>query len=347
MKAALLTAPGRLEVKNDYPTPMCPPDGVLIRVMACGVCSADAKMLHSGHRALVYPRILGHEIAGRVVESRTPDAKPGDRVQIAPGMRCGVCRSCRRGADNQCEKREIFGFTRDGGFAEFLAVPLSGVPHGALQPLPEGLPWDLAALGEPVACCINAQERIGVYPEDAVLILGAGPLGLMHCAAARSRGAGTLLIADPLPDRRRNALAGWADHAFDPQSPDWLDRISSAVGGQGVDAIILAASGIAWDPKWVSLLAPQGRISVFSGSPPETAAFTGDLNGIHYREHLIAGAYGCTAAQNAAAISLIASGGFDFERLVTRRVSLTQCLEGLAHTRRREGYKSIVEVAHE
>jgi len=196
MKAAILEQPGKLGIRK-VRTPECPCGGVLVEVKACGICSSDAKMVTSGHRALNYPRILGHEIAGIVSESQNPQFKPGDRVQVAPGLRCGECLACRRGMDNQCEHREILGFSYDGGFAR---IPLSGPIIGALTLLPENVSFEDAALGEPLACCINAQERAGVRSHDTVLIIGAGPLGLLHALVAKSRRVQTVIISETLED---------------------------------------------------------------------------------------------------------------------------------------------------
>lgn len=123
MKAAILKQPGKLEIK-DIPTPDCPAGGVRIKIKACGICSADVKMVTQGHRALNYPRIPGHEIAGVIEQSRTNKFKEGNRIKIAQGLRCGMCSYCLKGMDNLCPNRQILGFTYNGGFAEYFATPL-------------------------------------------------------------------------------------------------------------------------------------------------------------------------------------------------------------------------------
>ena len=105
MKAAILKEPGNLVIE-DVPTPRCPRGGLLLKIQACSICSTDVKMFHRGQRDLVYPRIIGHEVAGVVVQSCAHGTvfKNGDRVQVAPGISCGECSSCRQGADNQCDQ---------------------------------------------------------------------------------------------------------------------------------------------------------------------------------------------------------------------------------------------------
>jgi len=335
--------PGKLEVRETI-TPECPEGGVLIKVKACGICSADAKMVARGHRALVYPRILGHEITGIVVENRTSQFKIGDRVQVAPGLKCGHCIPCRRGEDNQCENREILGFTKNGGFADYLAIPLKGSLAGTLNLLPENVPYETATLAEPIACCINAQNKIGIKKEDAVLIIGGGPLGLLHGAVARVNGADNIIIAETHAHRRRLAVPTWADRVIDPANESLEHKIVESTNKRGVNVIIFACSEVCLDEDLMKLLSPGGRVSVFSGTPPSVSRIEFDSNFIHYNEIIISGAYGCTAYQNAEAIRLMAAGQLALDRLITQRVKLEKINNGLDHTLSNKALKSIVEV---
>lgn len=343
MQAAILMEPGKLELR-ETPTPECPEGGVLVKVKACGICSADAKMITKGHRTLVYPRILGHEIAGIVAESRSSKFKAGDRVQVAPGLKCGRCLPCCRGEDNQCENREILGFTRDGGYAEYLAVPLKGIITGALNLLPGNVSYVAATLGEPIACCINAQNKIGIKNKDAVLIFGGGPLGLLHCAVARINGAGNILIAETQAHRRELALAHWADKAIDPINESLEQKVMELTNERGVDVMIFACSEICLDDGRMKLLSRSGRVSIFSGTSPQLSRIEIDSNFIHYNEVIIGGAYGCSALQNAEAIGLIAAERFDIDRLITQKVNLENIHQGLDHTLSNTALKSIMEV---
>jgi L-iditol 2-dehydrogenase len=304
-------------------------------------------MIAKGHRALVYPRILGHEMAGVVVESGAREFKAGDRVQVAPGLRCRNCRQCRRGADNQCENREIFGFTTDGGFAEYIPIPLKGPVVGSLSLLPESVSYDVATLGEPIACCMNAQDKLGTKPGDTVLIIGAGPLGLLHSYVARVKGAENILVSEIQISRRKSAMPTWADQTIDPANTDLFQTVMDATNEKGVDTIIFACSQTGMDEKFIKLLAPGGRISVFSGMPPQVAQIQLDLNVIHYNEIKISGAYGCTAYQNTEAIKLIASGQLPLGELITNRVALDNIEKGFEHTQANKALKSILEVQDE
>ena len=168
MKAAVLKKPGILRL-IEIADLDCSKGGVRIKVMACGICSSDVKMVTGGHRALIYPRIPGHEISGIIDQSRTKHFREGDRVQVAPGLRCTTCFQCQKGADNQCKYREILGFTRDGGFAEYMTVPVTGPIIGSLTHLPKNISYAAATLAEPLACCINAQEKIRIKSDECNL----------------------------------------------------------------------------------------------------------------------------------------------------------------------------------
>ena len=345
MKAAILKQPGKLEIR-EVRTPECPCGGVLVKVKACGICSSDAKMVTSGHRALNYPRILGHEIAGIVSESQNPQFKPGDRVQVAPGLRCGECLACWRGLDNQCEHREILGFSYDGGFAQYIAIPLSGPIIGALTLLPIKVSFEEATLGEPLACCINAQEKAGVRSRDTVLIIGAGPLGLLHAMVAKSRRAETVIISETLEHRRTIAQNIRADYVVNPLEENLYQSVLEITNGKGVDVVIFACSQVALDETVINLMAPCGRVSIFSGILPAISQLRLDSNTIHYKELTISGAYGCTARQNKAAIKLMTSNMWPSYKFEVHSVTLETIEQGIEDTKTNRVLKSVLEIAN-
>ena len=201
MKAAILKSPGIMELE-DLPRPECPPGGALLKMEACAVCGTDVKMLQQGHRDLAYPRILGHEIVGRIVEIDSDCLREGDLCQVWPGIACGSCGPCLRKADNRCRNMKIMGFNCDGGFAEYMPLPGVNLTRGA-NLLPENIDPALASLAEPLACCINGQELTRVSKEDAVLIYGGGPIGALHALLAELRGAALVMVAEKLPGRIR------------------------------------------------------------------------------------------------------------------------------------------------
>ncbi|MBE9483116.1 MAG: alcohol dehydrogenase catalytic domain-containing protein, partial [Chloroflexi bacterium] len=197
MKAALLESPGRLVI-TQIPDPEPPAKGLVVKVEACSICATDIKMFKHGHRDLVYPRILGHEVAGVVIKTGTGDIpfRNGERVQIAPGITCNACPACQQGASNQCDHIGILGFTHHGGFAQYLLVPAESVACGAVNLIPSGLTFVEATFAEPLACCLNGQELVHLDSRDTVLILGAGPMGCLHTMLARAKGVRQILLAE-------------------------------------------------------------------------------------------------------------------------------------------------------
>ncbi len=342
MKAAILKTPGHL-VLEEVVMPSCPEGGLKVKIQACSICNTDVKMLQNGHRALAYPRILGHEIAGVVVESRASFSrfKIGERVQIYPGICCGQCPACQRGADNQCQHIGIIGFTHDGGFAEFLAVPSQSVTHGGVNVIPKELSYEEAALVEPLASCINGQRRTGVTVGDIVLILGAGPIGLLHAMLARANGASQVLVAERLPSRLEAPYKVPIDRMIDIGKESLETVIQKETKGRGVDVILIACSeaDVFSLPKFLSR---GGRLCLFSGLVARGANLSLDANLVHYRELSIAGAYGSTATQNSAALNLIASGKVPVASLITQRLSLEEIEKGMEYVSQREGLKAVI-----
>ncbi len=177
-----MRSPGVLDV-DDVDDPILPKGGVLLKVLACAVCGTDIKMLEAGHRDLTYPRIPGHEVTAEVLDTDSAMVRKGDRVQVWPGESCGSCAQCRSGNDHLCPKVKIMGFNSDGGMAEMIAVadPSRLVPIGNADPV-------MLTLDEPLACCINAQEKLRVGDGDSVLILGGGPMGCLSAFLQTPRG---------------------------------------------------------------------------------------------------------------------------------------------------------------
>ncbi len=342
MKAAVLRAPRQLELM-EIEKPKCPDGGLLVKTQACAICSADVRMFQRGHRALTYPRVLGHEVTGEIVESHATNSnfKIGDRVQIFPGVCCGVCPACRRRLDNLCEQIEIIGFNRDGGFAEFISVPLQSITCGGINLIPERVSSEEATLVEPLASCINGQHLASLSSLDTVLILGAGPIGLLHAMFARSTGVARVLVTDRLSSRLEAAKKAGVDCLINVEQVDIEMVVQDETGGRGIDVIIVACAEVnpALLPK---LLAPRGRLCLFSGLPASSVQLPWDFNLIHYRELTIIGAYGSTAAQNTAALRLIDTGKIPVSWLITKRLSLDALPQGLDYVDKQFGLKAVI-----
>ncbi|MCK8827151.1 alcohol dehydrogenase catalytic domain-containing protein [Natroniella acetigena] len=343
MKAAILKAPGDFQLE-DLPQPKCLPGGVLVKVIISAVCGADVKMIDKGHKALNYPRILGHEITGEIIESDVDKFKKGDRVQIAPGVVCGECSFCRRGITNNCEEIDILGFTKDGGFAEYLAISAKGIKAGVVNLIPDNLSFSEAVFAEPLACCINGMELAQIKQGDDVLIIGAGPIGYLQVMLAKNYGANQIILADKLDTRLEFASFSEIDYVINTSKEPLEKAVNERTKGQGVDVIILACGQAAVDYSLVEVLDFRGRILLFSGLPKDNSRLEIDGNLLHYGEKTLVGAYGCTTKQNRGALKLMAEGRVKVDWLITEEISLNQIFSGIEKTRNKKGLKTIIKV---
>jgi len=341
MKAALLHSPGRLSVE-EYPDPMCPEGGAVIEVEACSLCASDIKMWKVGHRDLSYPRILGHEVVGKVVETRTERIHVGARVQVWPGVACGHCPSCHQDSDNQCDSIGVIGFNLNGGLADLMSIPGGCVERGGLNILPKEMESGLASLTEPLACCFNAQESLKVVQGDSVVVIGGGPLGALHLMLAKHKRAKRIILIEK--DAGRMSLIEKhvkPDEVIGP-SEDMKKAIMTATRGRGADAIFLATSEPLPIPELVHALAKKGRMSLFSGLEKGSSTASIDLNQLHYHERSITGSYGCRSQDCREALRLLSTGEVAADWLITKRVPLSGIFEGLRHIADREGMKATI-----
>jgi L-iditol 2-dehydrogenase len=341
MRAAVLKAPGVMEL-DDIPDPVTPIGGALLEILACSVCGTDLKMREHGHRDLDLPRVLGHEIVGRIVEiDRDSSLAEGDEVQLWPGIACGKCRYCQRGADNLCPNIKILGFNCDGGFAKLLALPRQSLSNG-VNLLPPGTDPCLAALAEPLACCINGQEQSCVGKGDRVLIFGGGPIGALHALLAEHHGSEKIIVAEKKPDRINLLKKHTSAVIVDLAEESAASILAEEIGRSGVDVILTATPEVRTDSNLLKFLSPGGRVCIFSGPAFGNYQEYIDLHSIHYHELAVIGAYGCTSRQNRQAVELLASGMIKADWLITKKTNLNGFEDAFCHSSQRTGMKSVV-----
>jgi L-iditol 2-dehydrogenase len=354
MKAAVLKGPGLL-VLDDLPDPLCPEGGALLKISACAVCGTDIKMRAQGHRDLAYPRVLGHEMVGRIVEMNRGacrakdeltgrDLAEGDLVQVWPGIACGRCRPCLGGADNRCSSIKIMGFNCDGGFAELLALPRQSL-SGGVSLLPSAADLALATLAEPLACCINGQKQACMVKGDRVLICGGGPIGALHALLAELHGAEKIIVAERLPGRIRQIKRHTSATVVNTAEESLESVLAADIGKSGVDVILTATPEVRVDGDLLKLLSPGGRICIFSGPKPGNYQERIDQRSIHYHELTISGSYGCSSRQNRQAVELLTSAKIRADWLITKRTNLAGIEDAFSHSSQRTGMKSIVCVS--
>lgn len=304
--------------------PVLQPGDMLLKVRATTICGTDIRILRGQKTAGIrYPSILGHEFSGEIVETGGHSQfSIGQAVGVCPQFACGHCEYCIRGAENLCRNLTAAGYEIDGAFADFIRIPSAGVLSGNVFPLPDGLRFDMAALAEPLACVMNGQDLAAVKRGDAVVVLGAGPIGLLHAKLARFSGARLVIVSEPNALRRKAGLDEGADLAIDPASEDLFESVRAATGGLGADVAICAVGVPALANDAIRLVRKRGRVSLFAGFPRGVSAEL-DVNAIHYGELTVTGAFGLTRLQFSQALNLIASGVLKLESILTHRFPLT------------------------
>lgn len=326
MKQAILYQPNDLRVEErEIPTLL---DGeVLVKVTAALLCGTDLR-IYSGRKTknVTLPSVLGHEIAGEVVDSAGPlpeGINLGDQVCIYPLVPCGECVACRKGHPNICRNRVAFGYQLAGGLSQFIKVPANARQN--IVPLPGVTPQE-AALVEPLACALNGQNIAKVKGADAVLVAGCGPLGLMHIRLAKAQGVPTVIAVDPNIDRHQIARDSGADLVLAP-GPDTAQQILHATDG-GIDVIIMAIGRVDALTPYLGILAPGARISAFAGFN------SGDVlsivaNDIHYNEYEVVGASSCRLESFHQVAALVIEGKLHVADLVGTQLPLDRTHEAL------------------
>ena len=347
MLALRFYAPEDLRLE-DVPEPTCGTDEVKIRVKNCSTCGTDVKIRKNGHQNLAPPRIIGHEIAGEVVEvgsSVAGDWKPGDRVQVIAAVPCGKCHECRKGWMAVCQNQTSVGYQYDGGFAEYMIVPREVLAVDGMNRIPDGVGFAEASAAEPFACAINAQEQLGIEPGDDVVIFGAGPIGCLHVRIARGvHRAGRIILVDINSERlKMSADAVQPDVVINASEVNIVEEILKLTGGRGADVIITATPANITQEQAVSMAARNGRISFFGGLPKTNPTITLDSNLVHYRQLHIHGANGSAPEHNRRALDYIASGEVPVADLITRRIRLRDVMDAFGIVERGEAIKVTVE----
>ncbi|MBT7170881.1 MAG: alcohol dehydrogenase catalytic domain-containing protein, partial [Phycisphaerales bacterium] len=189
MKAVVYHGPGDVRVQ-DMPVPTCEAGGILVQVDACAVCGSDLKTYKVGNPRMRTETVMGHELSGIIrkisPEADASDLAVGDRIVMATSVACGECLYCKRGWRNLCKDIKPMGFYFNGGMAEWCAIPALAVSGGHVVKVPEGLKPEYAALAEPISCAVNSVEQCNIEEGDVVLVMGAGPMGLLNAAVARA-----------------------------------------------------------------------------------------------------------------------------------------------------------------
>jgi len=335
MRAVVFRGEGKWALESVAVPRVRADDDVLLKVDRGSICGTDLHILSvpPGHPAMP-GSILGHEYVATVVDAgnRVTQLKPGDRVVVNPNVTCGMCRYCQMGLSNVCENMTTLGIFRDGGLAEFNVAPAK-----ALHKISRDVPPDRATLAEPLSCVLHAFEKCALVPGESVVILGAGPIGLLFLMLFKAAGAGKILVMEPLPFRQQFARELGADAVFDPRTQSVADGVKAATD-IGADIAVDAAGTLL--PEAVQLVRRGGRVILF-GMNLHGAR---EVNQYTITRHEIS-IHGSFIQRTAfpKVVRLLESGVLPLEKLVTHRLHLADV--GLAWDAMRSGeaIKAVVE----
>jgi L-iditol 2-dehydrogenase len=303
MKACVFRAPGDVAVV-DVPIPEAGRGEIVLRVAAAGLCHSDVRVF-KGEKYAKQGVIPGHEVSGVVAQvgDGISDIAVGDRVSLCPIIACGSCSFCRVGKRNRCPKRITLGYDENGGLAEYLLVPEPIVRLGHVFKLPDSVPLDLASLLEPASCVFNSMALLGVEAGTTMLLVGAGPMGLMHLVIAQALGA-RVIASEPDEDRRSWARKLGADEVIDPMSQDAVKRTKELTNGEGADVAVVSTGAVPAVKPALEGVRKQGSINLFGGFPPNSVLDL-DPNMIHYNELILTGSQNAPIAQYEQALKLM------------------------------------------
>jgi len=346
MLAAVYHGPNDLRVEN-VPIPEIGSDEILVKVISASICGTDLRIFHGNHRMYApgTVRIPGHEVVGSIAKigAGVTNYSIGQRVFCAPNTGCGHCEQCVTGNNNLCANYDAIGVTSDGGFAEFVRIPANSVRQGNVIPISETVDPAVAALMEPFACVLRGQNALHIKAGEVVLIMGAGPIGVMHVKLAKARGAGRIIVSEPIPDRAVQAIRMGADRVVDPVSEELKAILLEESHGHGADAIIVAAPIHAAQESTLDLAAMGGRINFFGGLPKDRPNINFNSNLVHYKELVITGTTACSTADCWQATRLVNSGIVELSDLVSRRFPLKDAVLAFTAAEDRKSLKIVLE----
>ncbi len=326
MRAAALYGRQDLRVA-EVDVPSISAGDILVQVKVAYVCGTDVRMYHHGYEGVseATPLIFGHEGSGVVarVGSRVKNYKAGMRVAVAPNIGCGTCDFCVGGNTQLCSHFTALGIHMPGFFAEYIKLPAGYVCQGNVMEIPDTLSFEEAALAEPLACVINAFEKSKLRPGETALIIGAGPIGLMHAKMFRTAGAAKIILNDL--SRERLDLCRRLDSAFITVESETLkEDIDRLTGGRGVDVCITACPAPQAQQAALELAAVNGRVIFFGGLPPDKAHVTLNTNLIHYKQLEVTGTTRQSVSHYRRALRLVAGGRINVKDLISSRTALEE-----------------------
>lgn len=345
MKAAVYCGIDHIEIQ-EVPLPEVDDESALVKVHACAVCGSDLRTFHHGNKRVKPGTIMGHEISGEIVAvgKNVTSLKVGDRVALGGDVPCGQCYFCKKGIGNNCQDNFALGHQFPGGFAEYLLLNRMTIAYGPVTKLPDHVCYEDGALAEPLACVLNGLDLSPVHLNDTVVVIGAGPIGLMIAQVAKEMGASKVIVVNR--SRHRLEIAkklGVGDVYVCAGEEDAVQRVMEETDHLGANVVFTANSSPASQGDALRMAVNRARVNFFGGLAKDLGAVSIDTNIIHYRELLVTGSHGAMPHQHAAAVDMIASGRIDISKFRTQEFALENILEAFQAAEDHNGLRVIVK----
>jgi L-iditol 2-dehydrogenase len=341
MKAALMYGPDDVRVE-EVNKPECPKDGLILKIMAVGLCGSDIRNLTSDSRKGDYPFVYGHEITGIVEETGPGQTKHkiGDRLFLFPGTYCMECDDCISGHSENCAnvEKDLAGA---GGFAQYIAVKGKKIQLGGIYNIPDKVSYETASLAEPMTSVYACMENIDVKYPDYLVIIGAGPIGYFMAQIAKIRGAQKIIMLDLNDNRLEMAKEFGVDETINSSKEDPIERVFRLTSGKGADKVISATPANATQTQSVHMVR-KGGLVVFFGGVPKGSMTELDCNLIHYNNIWIKGHFGASYIQSKKAFELAISPAFPSKKFITHILPLDKINDGIQLAKTGEALKVVL-----
>lgn len=335
MAASVYRGESRVQTEQ-VPVPAIGPGEILVRVESCGICHTDLKKIE--YNLLDPPRIYGHETAGVVAAAggSVDKFQPGDRVCLFHHIPCLDCFYCRHRNYAQCATYKRVGITAGfepagGGFAQYVRV-MDWIVRRGVERIPDGASFERASFVEPVNTCLKAVEQCAIEPDETVLVMGQGPIGLIFTHLLHVRGVVRVLVTDLLSARLELSSRFGAAEAWSPAETDIAAEIRQRTAGRGADVVIVAAAARGIVEQAVALSRPGARILLFAQTSVKET-FTLDGAAICAQERMVFGSYSASIDLQQESARLVWDSAFPADELISHRLRLDEMNEGIRMAR--------------
>jgi L-iditol 2-dehydrogenase len=342
--SAVFNGPKNFEIKD---LPITEKDNdVLLKTLSCAVCGYDARVFREGHRKVRPPIVLGHEICAKTLNTLyLPNRQvisEDTRVIVSPLIPCLNCHHCNIGYFNSCNNLNEIGSSVNGGFADYISIPKNNILINGIVPIENNINNDEASLIEPLSCCLNAHLNFNIpITGEFVIIIGDGPIGLIHLQISKLYGAKTIVVGR-ISSRLNEAKLIGADLVVLNNTPDEsVKKIWDYTYGKGGKLIIVATSNPEGIDLAIKLAGKNSLISLFAGTS-KNKVLNIDPNLLHYNQITLSGSFSSTPRVMKKAMDLVHQQKIDLRRLITHRFSLDEIDKAFNATESYNGLRSVI-----